>query len=46
MKLRQQRLHHASMHVREPEIAALEAISQLSVVDAEAMEQRCLQVMD
>src|SRR5688500_6155660 len=38
--------HDTAVHVRQPEIAALVAVSQTLVVDAEQMHQRCLQVVD
>ena len=34
------------MHVREPVVATLELECQASVVDAETMQQRCVQVMN
>src|SRR6185436_737320 len=33
-----QPLHHLSMHVRQPEVAPLEAVDEARVVDAEAVE--------
>ena len=36
----------ASVHIREPELAALEAIGEAFVVDAEAMQDGGLEVVD
>jgi hypothetical protein len=37
---RQQLLHHLAMHVRQPEVAALEAERQPGVIEAEQVQQR------
>ena len=39
-------LHDFTMHVRQPEIAALEAIRQLGVIETEQMQDRRVQVVD
>ena len=41
----QQRLDHLAMHIREAKIASLEAIDQASVVDAQQVQERGIQVM-
>lgn len=41
-----QPLHHLPMHVRQPEVAALEAVDEAGVVDAEAVEGGGLEVVD
>ena len=43
--LRQQLRHHVSMHVGQAEIAALEAVGQLGVVEAEQVQDRGVQVV-
>jgi hypothetical protein len=45
-RLRQNLLHDAAMHIRQAELAALEAIGEAFVIDAEAMENRGLEVVD
>ena len=40
------RLHHRAVHVGQPEVAALEPVGQLRVVDAEQVQDRRLQVED
>src|SRR5437870_8975373 len=45
-RLCQQFLHELSVDVGEPEIAALEAISEFGVVKAEEVQQRGVQVVD
>src|SRR5689334_5643808 len=46
LRLGQNLVHDVAMHIRQPELAALELERQLRVVEAEEMEQRCVQVMD
>ena len=43
---RQQLRHHLAMHVGQPEIAALETVGQLGVIEAEQVQQRGVQVVD
>ena len=42
----QESVHHLPVHVREPVVAALELERQPSVVDAQAMQHRRVQVMN
>src|SRR5688500_5637099 len=44
--LRNQLLHHLAMHVRQPEVAALEAEGEFGVVEAEEVEEGGVQVVD
>ena len=44
--LRQQFFHDASGHIRQPEIAALEAIGEFGMVDAHKVKNRGVQVVD
>ena len=44
--LRQDPLHHLAMHVGEAVVAALEAVGQLRVVEAEQVQDRRLQIVD
>ena len=43
---RQQLRHHIPMHVGQAEIAALEAVGELGVVEAEQVQDRGVQVVD
>ena len=43
---RQNRPHNVATHIRQPKIAALIAISEPVVLDAEQMQQRGVQVVD
>src|ERR1019366_3425189 len=43
---REDRLHHAPGDVRQPEIAAVEAVRELRVVKAERAKDRGMQVVD
>jgi hypothetical protein len=43
--LRQKRLHHFATHIRESEIAALEAVGELFVIKAELVEHRGVQIL-
>ncbi len=45
-QLRKQLLHHLAADVGQPEVAALEAIGQLEMVEAEQVQDRGLQVVD
>src|SRR5881396_871889 len=42
----QQILDHFSLHIREPEIPALEAICQLGVIESKQVKQRCVKIVD
>ncbi len=44
--LSQNVLHHFAMDIRQPEMPALELVSQALVVDAQAVQQRRLQIVD
>ena len=44
--LREDLLHHLAMHVGQAEVAALVAIGQPRVVDAQQVQDRGVQVMD
>src|SRR5579864_7482277 len=43
---RQQLFHHLAGHVRQPEIAALEAIGQFQMIEAKQMQDRRVEVVD
>src|SRR5262245_47483506 len=43
---RQNLLHQFAFHIRQPKIAALETICELLVIEADAMKDRRMQVMD
>src|SRR5579884_4364314 len=43
---RQQLLHDLPMHVRQAEVAALEAVGQLRVIEAQQMQEGRVQVVD
>ena len=43
---RQHVLHHLAVHVGQAEVAALEAVGQLLVVEAQQVQDRRLQVVD
>ena len=45
-RLREQLLHDLAVHVGQAEVAALEAVGQLRVVDAEQVQDRGVQVVD
>ena len=45
-ELCQQLRHHIPMHVGQTEIAALEAVGQLGVVEAEQVQDRGVEVVD
>src|ERR1041385_6174458 len=42
----EQILHNLTLHIREPEVAALEAIGKLLVIEAEQVQERGMQIMD
>lgn len=44
--LSKQVLHDEAMNVREPKIAALEAIGQLCVIDSQQVKDRGVKVVD
>src|SRR3954452_8020312 len=44
--LSQHLLNHVPMHVGQPEVAALEAVGELLVIEAEEVEDRGLEVVD
>ena len=44
--LRQQLLNQSTLHIGQPEIAALEAVSQLRVVEAEQVQNRRVHIVD
>ena len=44
--LRQQLLHHFAVHVGQAEVAALEAVGQPGVVEAQQVQDRGVQVVD
>ena len=46
LHLRQNLRHHIPADVRQPEMAALELVGQLLVVDAQAVQDRGVQVVD
>jgi hypothetical protein len=39
-------LHHFSMHIRQPELTALVSVCQTFVVEAQAMQDRCLKIVN
>ena len=41
----QNRLHHFPTHIRQPELAALELVRQPHVIDAQAVQNRGLQIV-
>jgi hypothetical protein len=43
--LRQQLFHYHSVNIGQPEVAALKTERQFLVIEAEQMQQRCVQVM-
>ena len=43
---KQNLLHHIAMHIRQPEVAALEAVGQPGVLQAEQVQDGRLQVVD
>jgi hypothetical protein len=44
--LREQFLYHLAVHVRQAEVAPLEAVGQLRVIDAEQVQDGGLQIVD
>ena len=44
--LRNQILHDMPVHIGEAVVAALEAVGQVFVIEAELVEDRCLEVVD
>ena len=44
--LREDLLHYTAAHVREPELASLEEVSQLLVIDSQQVQDGRLQVVD
>ena len=44
--LRQQLLYHLPVHIRQPEIAALEAVAEAGVIEAEQVQDGGVQVVD
>ena len=38
-------IHHLAFHIRQPEIAALETVGQLRVIEAETMENGGVQIV-
>ena len=45
LRLSEQSLHHLAAHIRQAEIAALKAIGQLGVINAQAVQHRGVEVM-
>ena len=43
---RQQPLHHATVNIREPEVAACVTIGETLMIEAEQMQDRRVQIVD
>jgi hypothetical protein len=39
-------LHHVPMHIREPEVSALEAVRELCMIDAQQVEHRGVEIVN